>query len=295
MQKRIKQLFAGIVVLLLVVASYSLNAQNASDLRFNEVLVFNESNYVDEYGERSGWIEITNSSYSSINIGGCFITDDLNNPTKYWIPTGTPETTMAPRGFIVFFADNHPSRGIFHLNFSLDNGKTIALFDANGRTMLDKLEIGSGHQSDISYARVSPESNEWEFKEKTTPGSNNDHSRQVSSGEKFVEMDPVGFGMTLVAMFVVFSALALLYAFYKLVGRQFTRTKKVKLKVGEVAAAVPAEVEISGELNAAIAMALYLYQTEMHDFENTVLTMKKVSRTYSPWSSKIYTLRKTPR
>lgn len=294
MQNRIKQLFAGIVVLLLVVAGHSLNAQNASDLRFNEVLVFNESNYVDEYGERSGWIEITNSSYSSINIGGCFITDDLNNPTKYWIPTGTPETAMAPRGFIVFFADNHPSRGIFHLNFSLDNRKTIALFDANGRTMLDKLEIGSGHQPDISYARVSPESNEWEFKEKTTPGSNNDHSRQVSSGEKFVEMDPIGFGMTLVAMFVVFSALALLYVFYKLVGRQFIRTKKVKLKVGEVAA-VPSEVEISGELNAAIAMALYLYQTEMHDFENTVLTMKKVSRTYSPWSSKIYTLRKTPR
>lgn len=294
MQNRIKQLFAGIVVLLLVVAGHSLNAQNASDLRFNEVLVFNESNYVDEYGERSGWIEITNSSYSSINIGGCFITDDLNNPTKYWIPTGTPETAMAPRGFIVFFADNHPSRGIFHLNFSLDNGKTIALFDANGRTMLDKLEIGSGHQPDISYARVSPESNEWEFKEKTTPGSNNDHSRQASSGEKFGEMDPIGFGMTLVAMFVVFSALALLFGFYKLVGRQFTRTKKVKPKVGEVAAA-PSEVEISGELNAAIAMALYLYQTEMHDFENTVLTMKKVSRTYSPWSSKIYTLRKTPR
>ena len=52
--------------------------------------------------------------------------------------------------------------------------------------------------------------------------------------------------------------------------------------------------EMSGEVNAAIAMALHLYASEMHDYENTVLTIQKVSRTYSPWSSKIYTLRKIP-
>jgi hypothetical protein len=52
--------------------------------------------------------------------------------------------------------------------------------------------------------------------------------------------------------------------------------------------------EITGELNAAIAMTLYLYASELHDAENMVLTINKVSRTYSPWSSKIYTLRKTP-
>jgi len=53
--------------------------------------------------------------------------------------------------------------------------------------------------------------------------------------------------------------------------------------------------EISGEVNAAIAMALYMYQSELHDLENTVLTAQKVSRTYSPWSSKIYALRRYPR
>lgn len=294
MQNRIKQLFAGIVVFLLVGAAHSLKAQSASDLRFNEVLVFNESNCVDEFGQRSGWIEIMNSSYSNINIGGCYLTDDLDNPTKYWIPVGTSETALAPRGYILFFADNHPSRGIFHLNFSLDNGKTIALFDANGRTLIDKLEIGDGHQPDVSYARLSAESDQWEMKEKTTPRSDNDHSRKATSGEQFVAMDPIGFGMTLVAMFVVFSALAVLYIVYKSIGRIFTRSKKAKPAVG-VEAKVPSEVEISGELNAAIAMALYLYQSEMHDYENTVLTMKKVSRPYSPWSSKIYTLRKSPR
>jgi Na+-transporting methylmalonyl-CoA/oxaloacetate decarboxylase gamma subunit len=49
------------------------------------------------------------------------------------------------------------------------------------------------------------------------------------------------------------------------------------------------------EVGAAIAMALYLYTNQLHDQENPVITMIKVSRTYSPWSSKIYGLRKSPR
>jgi hypothetical protein len=48
------------------------------------------------------------------------------------------------------------------------------------------------------------------------------------------------------------------------------------------------EQKITGDENAAICTALYLYFTELHDEEKYVITVKKVSRTYSPWSSKIY-------
>jgi hypothetical protein len=48
------------------------------------------------------------------------------------------------------------------------------------------------------------------------------------------------------------------------------------------------EQKITGDENAAICAALYLYFTELHDEEKYVMTVKKVSRTYSPWSSKIY-------
>jgi hypothetical protein len=48
------------------------------------------------------------------------------------------------------------------------------------------------------------------------------------------------------------------------------------------------EKKITGDENAAICTALYLYFTELHDEEKYVMTVKKVSRTYSPWSSKIY-------
>ncbi|HEY3391003.1 MAG TPA: hypothetical protein VGK38_15595 [Prolixibacteraceae bacterium] len=58
---------------------------------------------------------------------------------------------------------------------------------------------------------------------------------------------------------------------------------------------LPVQDKLSGEINAAIGMALYLYTNEIHDQEDPVITMIRVSRTYSPWSSKIYGLRKLPR
>ena len=48
------------------------------------------------------------------------------------------------------------------------------------------------------------------------------------------------------------------------------------------------ELSIVGDVSAAIATALYLYLNEVHDEEHTIMTIKKVSKTYSPWSSKIF-------
>jgi glutaconyl-CoA/methylmalonyl-CoA decarboxylase subunit delta len=45
---------------------------------------------------------------------------------------------------------------------------------------------------------------------------------------------------------------------------------------------------ITGEETAAISAAIFLFIGEMHDQENAVLTIEKISRRYSPWNSKIY-------
>jgi len=106
-----------------------------------------------------------------------------------------------------------------------------------------------------------------------------------------------GTGMALSALIIVFVVLVSLYFIYKLLSLLHSldiRNRFIKRKGIEKAAEISTEA-ISGEVNAAIVMTLYLYQHELHDIENTVLTIKKVSRTYSPWSSKIYGLRKNPR
>jgi hypothetical protein len=106
-----------------------------------------------------------------------------------------------------------------------------------------------------------------------------------------------GAGMAIAALIIVFVVLVALYFIYKLISGLHSldiRNRFIKKKGIEKAAEI-STASISGEVNAAIVMTLYLYQNELHDIENTVLTIKKVSRTYSPWSSKIYGLRKTPR
>lgn len=50
------------------------------------------------------------------------------------------------------------------------------------------------------------------------------------------------------------------------------------------------KVVLSGEVNAAISAAIHMYVNESHDQEHAILTIDKVSRRYSPWSSKIYSV-----
>ncbi|MEI6749401.1 MAG: OadG family protein [Bacteroidales bacterium] len=110
----------------------------------------------------------------------------------------------------------------------------------------------------------------------------------------FGAADPHGVAMTMIAMAVVLAALIMLYVTFKYVAKLYGMEFKKKA-VPPLNSGVPNEGEIPGEVNAAIALALHLYRTQLHDNEDAVITMKKVARTYSPWSSKIYGLTKTPK
>lgn len=284
------------IVLMVTVCASKVNAQSVSDLRFTEFLVHNDSLNIDDYGKHSSWIEIYNSGYNAVEIGGCYLTDDLNNPTKYWIPTGDSKTLIPARNYIMFWADGKPTRGIDHLNFELKGAKVIALFEQNGKTMVDKFEISEPQYSNQSYGLFPDVNGKWQHLDKITPASNNDYSKKASAGEEFVKMDPTGIGMAITSMAFVFFSLVILFIAFKFLGRMSSKSLKKNQKTESIEAKVVANAEeLSGEVNAAIAMSLFLYYNELHDDENAVLTIKKVSRNYSPWSSKIYTLRKYPR
>lgn len=301
--KLVNWLFAAL--LLFAVAVNPSKAQSSSDLRINEVLVNNASNYIDDFGQRSPWIEIFNMAYNSVDIGGLYLTDDMANPKKYLILKGQPVTRIPSRGYLVFWADSNTTHGILHLNFNLKPGKTIALFDGNGKTVVDSMTIPASMSPDVSFGRGEDGLGTWGIMEKTTPGSGNKTQPDITAGEIFVKMDPLGAGMTIISMSVVFTALLLLFLFFRFTSRilkinvkkQLLARSLTRAKAGVVSTMGDdhSGLEITGEINAAITMALYLYSTELHDAEKTVLTINKVSRTYSPWSSKIYGLRKSPK
>ena len=104
-----------------------------------------------------------------------------------------------------------------------------------------------------------------------------------------------GILITVAGYVVVFLSLLLLFVIFTNLTKILRMNIRKKLQDAGKTDVKEEELSIPGETNAAIAMALYLHYQEIHDFENTVITMKKVQKAYSPWSSKIYGLRQFPR
>ena len=91
-------------------------------------------------------------------------------------------------------------------------------------------------------------------------------------------------GYTIV--FIVLASMVILFTqVYRI--REYLNKQLRKSKPGEESKETTVQ-NTSGDENAAICTALYLYFSELHDEEKYVMTVKKVSKTYSPWSSKIY-------
>ncbi len=289
----------GAVLLLLLLFTVGAQAQRATSMRINEVLVVNETNFVDDYGLRSGWIELYNTSAGTVNIAGCFLTNEKENPKKYPIPKGDVLTKIPPRQHTLFWADGKPGHGTFHVNFVLDPSKEnyVALYDTDGKTLIDEVVIPASPGIDVSYGRLMDGEKELGILPRVTPSTNNVTLDSNDKIDNFKNNDSWGIGMTITAMTVVFLALILLYLIFKQIGKaaMAATRRNMQKAAGGVAPAHGSDEEISAEVLAVIGTALYELQENVHDVENTVLTINKVTRNYSPWSSKIYSLREIPR
>lgn len=103
-----------------------------------------------------------------------------------------------------------------------------------------------------------------------------------------------GVMITLVGMLVVFAALTITSFVIWTTGKAAgDRPKKsVSTESGETKPA--SRPAMSGEVVAAISLALQSHLFELHDDEQTVITIRKISRPYSPWSSKLHSMTRPP-
>ena len=300
-------IFLSLMLVLGFCSSCGEKKSNAK-LLLNEVLIDNESNFQDDYGVHSAWIEIFNKSYGSADLAGCYLkfSSQPGDTATYFIPKGDVLTLIKPRQHALFWDDEEPNRGTFHTNFKLDtlNANWIGLYDS-GKKLLDQLTVSVGLlKANQSYARISDASEEWEVKGESadkyvTPSTNNQTINSNAMMEKFEEHDSAGFGMAISAMSVVCCGLILLYISFKIVGKiSVNLSKRNAMRVKGITNKQEAKEkqlgEAPGEVFAAIAMAMHEMQSNVHDVEDTVLTITRVKRSYSPWSSKIYTLRENP-
>ena len=154
----------------------SLAAYVPPSLLINEFLASNDSCCTDENGEYDDFIEIYNADDEAVDIGGMYITDGLDAPTTWQIPTTAPDTTtIDPGGFLLLWADKQSEQGILHVEIKLSgDGEQIGLFtsDATNNIPIDTLTYDA-QTTDISKGRKPDGSNTWEFFTTPTPGASN--------------------------------------------------------------------------------------------------------------------------
>jgi hypothetical protein len=93
-------------------------------VRINEVCASNQSIIADNAGEFDDWVELYNTSASSISLSGCFLTDDPGN----WNRWKLPDTLLPANSFMLFWLDDDMDQGRNHTNFKLGSGEELLMY-----------------------------------------------------------------------------------------------------------------------------------------------------------------------
>jgi Na+-transporting methylmalonyl-CoA/oxaloacetate decarboxylase gamma subunit len=119
---------------------------------------------------------------------------------------------------------------------------------------------------------------------------------QQQKAENLKENDPNGGALTLMSMCIVIFALIVLSLLFLCFGKVSSKLQGQRKKEarGSSDESIEASLPDSGEAIAAIAAALAEHFSGKHDMEDTILTIKRMKRAYSPWNSKIYNMREVP-
>ena len=279
-------------------SSMSTLGQSIKDVRINEIQVYNTDGFRDEYGQASGWIELYNSGYGKVDIAGCTL---KVKGYEYRIPKGNPATVISTQGYMVFYAGGTPNKGTFHTNFTLYDTDFVELYDVDGK-LINRFSFSPADMAEnISYGWLKDHNS----KEKlmllpaTTPGSDNNTEEIIPSAELFRQADPSGIVLTLISIIIVSIVLTILFFIFKFMGdfhmgMAVKKAEKISQTGGFKVVSEKKSGVITNDELAAIALAIYKYSEDMHDEEDLTLTINKVSKAYSPWSSKIYSIRQFP-
>ena len=90
-------------------------------LKVNEVSAVN-SVFINDHFKKNDWIELYNTTDTELDVAGLYISDKLNNPLKYQIPSSSVINTKIPaHGHLVVWADQLDPVTQLHAPFKLGN------------------------------------------------------------------------------------------------------------------------------------------------------------------------------
>ena len=114
-------------------------------VRINEVSASNNV-FINESFKKHDWIELYNTTSSSYDASGMFLSDKLSQPEKYKIPDGT---VIPANGYLIIWCDKESGTQL-HASFKLDNkDDNVILLTAADHLWADTLRYKkhTGYQS----------------------------------------------------------------------------------------------------------------------------------------------------
>lgn len=122
---------------------------NVGDIVINEFMADNETTITDENEQFEDWIELYNTTDNDVSTAGLYLSDKLDNVTKWALP----DVTIPADGYLLIWADEDGSEGELHANFKLSNGGEAIVLAYAENAILDQYEFGE-QTTDISTGRL---------------------------------------------------------------------------------------------------------------------------------------------
>ncbi|MBT5708493.1 MAG: hypothetical protein HOI66_19425 [Verrucomicrobia bacterium] len=117
----------------------------------SEFCAANDSVLQDRDGDYSDWIELHNYGVDTVQLNGCYLTDDSEVPNKW----AFPDLVMASGEYLIVFASGKDeySEIEFHTNFGLSaQGDYLALIGRDGQAVVDRFGDSFPKQrNDVSF------------------------------------------------------------------------------------------------------------------------------------------------
>jgi hypothetical protein len=165
-----KRTFIFLSTTLFIVTTVTLHAQ----VVINEYSASNLATVLDNYNKYEDWVELYNTSSTQADISGYYLSDRINNPTKWQFPDGV---AIPPNGFMRIWISGRDevSGGHYHTSFRLrqtgPNPEWVVLSYPDGSLVeAFQLEIT---QRNHSRGRQPDGSESWKIFTSPTPGSSN--------------------------------------------------------------------------------------------------------------------------
>ncbi|RJP18635.1 MAG: hypothetical protein C4527_28630 [Candidatus Omnitrophota bacterium] len=152
----------------LITIFFDVIAAEYDGICINEILASNASTYLEPNRNNfSDWIELYNAGDRSIDLRGCYLSDDPANLQQARILT---RTVIEPKQCLLIWADGQRIRG--HVEFALKpQNEMVSLVSPDG----ERINTVYYHRQfpDISYGRQPDGSSNWVYFSDPTPASAN--------------------------------------------------------------------------------------------------------------------------